>query len=101
MEYISLDEEDFNCLVRGGVVKIGDRVSICLKDIGIDQMYKGIKSAELGIDIYKDHKKEWTMQFNKVMDAAATIFMVMLPFAVIGLATVVVSIIYLIKLTLA
>ena len=42
MEYISLDEEDFRCLVRGGVI-----------------MYDAIADAQTGIaEIYKDHIKE-------------------------------------------
>lgn len=59
MQYISLDKEDFRCLVRGGVVKIGDRVSICLKDIGYPTMYNAIADTQTGIaEIYKDHIKE-------------------------------------------
>jgi len=59
MEYISLDEEDFRCLVRGGVIKYDDRVSICLKDIGYPTMYDAIADAQTGIaEIYKDHIKE-------------------------------------------
>ena len=59
MEYISLDEEDFRCLVRGGVIKYVDRVSICLKDIGYTTMYDAIADAQTGIaEIYKDHIKE-------------------------------------------
>lgn len=58
MEYISLDDEDFRCLVRGGVIKIGDRVSICLKDIGFDKMDEAIDMATRGLDTYKDHIKD-------------------------------------------
>ncbi len=57
MEYISLDEEDFKCLVRGGVIKFDDRVSICLKDIGFDKMDEAITLADNGVDTYKDHVK--------------------------------------------
>jgi hypothetical protein len=58
MEYISLDQDDFNCLARGGVIKFGDRVSICLKDIGFNQMYEAIEKAEKGIDTYTGHEHE-------------------------------------------
>lgn len=58
MEYISLDEEDFRCLIRGGVIKFDDRVSICLKDIGFDKMFDALDSAAEGIDTYKDHIKD-------------------------------------------
>ena len=52
---IMLDEESFKCLVRGGVVHSG-KIRIALSDIGFDRMYHAIKSAELKIDTYKDHK---------------------------------------------
>lgn len=58
MEYISLDTEDFKCLVRGGVIKYDDRISICLKDIGFEQMFNAIDLATEGKDTYKDHIKE-------------------------------------------
>lgn len=59
MENISLDEEDFKCLVRGGVIKIGDRVKICLKDIGFTTMCDAIARVQVGLEEpYKDHIKE-------------------------------------------
>lgn len=59
--YISLDYEDFKCLVRGGVLKVYQHhqtVCICLKDIGFDKMDEAIGLADQGIDTYKDHEKE-------------------------------------------
>jgi hypothetical protein len=56
-QHISLDYEDFKCLVRGGILTAGD-IKICLKDIGFDMMYEAMESAEKGIDIYKEHNKE-------------------------------------------
>jgi hypothetical protein len=53
---IRLDEEDFKCLVRGGVLKIGD-IHIILSDIGFDCMDYAISMAHDGIDTYKDHIK--------------------------------------------
>ena len=59
MEYISLDEEDFRCLVRGGVVKYDDRISFCLKDIGFTIMYDATSNAQVVLEeAYKDHIKE-------------------------------------------
>jgi len=55
--YIRLDEKDFACLVRGGIVHCGN-IHILLKDIGLIQMDIAIANAEAGIDIYKDHNKE-------------------------------------------
>ena len=55
--YIMLDEEDFKCLVRGGVLHIGN-MKIALKDIGFDQMNKALELAMDGINIHKDHIKQ-------------------------------------------
>ncbi len=58
--FISLDYEDFKCLVRGGVLKVhqdGFTVCLCLKDIGFDRMDEAITLADNGIDIYKEHEK--------------------------------------------
>lgn len=60
--YISLDEEDFRCLVRGGILQITDikdnsRVMITLKDIGFHRMDKAIEDADKGIDIYKHRER--------------------------------------------
>ena len=52
-----LDEEDFKCLVRGGVLHIGN-MKIALKDIGFDQMNKALELAMDGINIHKDHIKQ-------------------------------------------
>ncbi len=52
-----LDEQDFSCLVRGGVLHVGN-LRIALKDIGFDQMNKALDSAIDGIEHYKDHIKQ-------------------------------------------
>jgi hypothetical protein len=55
--FISLDEEDFKCLVRGGVLTIKDEVIIILKDIGFFEMDKALDSAMDGKDIGKDRNR--------------------------------------------
>jgi hypothetical protein len=55
---IMLDEEDFKCLVRGGIICIKGGVKIALKDIGFDKMDEAITLADKGVDIYKDHHKD-------------------------------------------
>lgn len=55
-KHIMLDEKDFSCLVRGGILEVGD-LKIALSDIGFDQMDKYIDLARDGIDIYKNHTK--------------------------------------------
>lgn len=54
---ISLDEEDFKCLVRGGVLHINDEIKISLKDIGFFNMQEAIDSAVEGNDIYKNRNR--------------------------------------------
>lgn len=54
---ISLDEEDFKCLVRGGILHIGETIKVSLKDIGFFQMEAAIDFAAEGNDIYKDRKR--------------------------------------------
>jgi hypothetical protein len=61
---ISLDQEDFSCLVRGGVLNVAraDKyqsftVMLMLQDIGFHVMEGEIASAQLGNDIYKGHNK--------------------------------------------
>ena len=56
-QYLKLDEKDFRCLVRGGILHIGN-LRIALSDIGFDEMQDCIESAILGKDIFKDHIKE-------------------------------------------
>jgi len=56
LEFIMLDQEDFTCLVRGGVLHIGN-LRIALKDIGFHVMDEAITKADNGIDHYKDHVK--------------------------------------------
>lgn len=51
---ISLDYEDFKCLVRGGILRVKKNdaeVLVCLKDIGFDKMDEAIMLAENGEDI--------------------------------------------------
>jgi len=62
--HISLDQEDFSCLVRGGVLTIAraDKeqaytIKLALKDIGFGIMEAELASAQLGNDIYKGHDK--------------------------------------------
>ena len=54
--YLKLDEKDFKCLVRGGVLHVGT-LRIILSDIGYEGMLNAIDLAQLGNDIYKDHHK--------------------------------------------
>jgi hypothetical protein len=59
---IPLCEEDFNCLVRGGELKVFDKntntyVYIILQDIGFERMDFCISNAEKGIDSYEGHTK--------------------------------------------
>lgn len=63
---ILLNQDDFSCLVRGGILNVifididGCKISevqIALKDIGFDNMNAEITRAELSNDIYKDHTK--------------------------------------------
>ena len=53
---IMLDEQDFACLVRGGVIHLGN-LRIALKDIGFHVMDELISKADNGVDIYKGHVK--------------------------------------------
>jgi hypothetical protein len=58
--YISLDEQDFRCLIRGGILQIIDkknnsRCMISLKDIGFYTMYKALEDVGEGKEeIYKN-----------------------------------------------
>jgi hypothetical protein len=56
-QHITLDDEDFKCLVRGGIITVNENLQIALQDIGFDKMYEAIESAEQRIDIYKGHAK--------------------------------------------
>lgn len=60
--YISLDNEDFGCLVRGGVLTVVDAskggvIKIALRDIGFDQMHLKINHAMSGQNTYAEHTK--------------------------------------------
>lgn len=57
IQYLMLDENDFRCLVRGGVVHAGN-LRLALKDIGYIEMDEAIERASRGIDNYKDHVKQ-------------------------------------------
>jgi hypothetical protein len=54
--YLKLNEDDFKCLVRGGVLHVGN-LKIILSDIGYDQMLNAIDEATQGDDTYKDYYK--------------------------------------------
>lgn len=56
IQYLMLDEKDFNCLVRGGVLHAGN-LRIALRDIGFEQMDMAIDAASRGCDTYRDHVK--------------------------------------------
>lgn len=55
---IVLDEEDFKCLVRGGVLKVNDHLKLVLQDIGFDRMNAAIESAQDGIGIGQPRNRE-------------------------------------------
>lgn len=58
MQHIKLDEKDFTCLVRGGVLTVNDNLQLLLSDIGFEAMWKAIDLAERGINIYKEYTKD-------------------------------------------
>ena len=43
--HVILDEEDFVCLINGGILTINDRMKICLQDIGFELMFKELNKA--------------------------------------------------------
>ena len=48
---IKLDEEQFRCLVSGGILTVNDgdlKIMICLSDIGFHRMDKAIEDADSG-----------------------------------------------------
>ena len=53
-----LNEEDFRCLVRGGMICINGGMKIALQDIGYPTMYDAIANAQVGFDVGKNHEKE-------------------------------------------
>lgn len=53
-----LDEEDFKCLVRGGILQLNSHIKLALQDIGFEKMENSIDSARDGIDIYKGRDRE-------------------------------------------
>ena len=54
--HIMLDEKDFACLVRGGVIHFKN-LRIALSDIGFEQMFKAIFEATDPKNHYKDYIK--------------------------------------------
>lgn len=54
---IILDEQDFKCLVRGGILYVGTQ-QIALQDVGFDRMEFAIQLARMGEDTGTDHIKE-------------------------------------------
>ena len=54
---LSLDEKDFACLVRGGVIHHGS-LRIYLQDIGFAEMERALDKAQAGEGTYQDHIKE-------------------------------------------
>jgi hypothetical protein len=61
---LALDAEDFDCLVRGGVLQVAVHrdgrnclVRVILKDIGFDMMAKCLSDACDGKNIHKDRNK--------------------------------------------
>ncbi len=70
---IALNEEDFRCLVRGGVLTINDAsqtVKILLNDIGFIAMTQAMHDAEGGVDNYVPHERsnEWRPYDKKAKD---------------------------------
>ena len=55
---IMLDEEDFKCLVRGGVLRVNEHLKLALEDIGFDRMEAAIESAKDGIRIGLSRNRE-------------------------------------------
>lgn len=58
LRYLMLKEEDFRCLVRGGVITTKEGQQIALQDMGFNDMYDAIESAEKGIETYVGHEHE-------------------------------------------
>lgn len=62
--YITLNEKDFRCLVRGGMLSITHSKSnvltnICLKDIGYTSIHNAIVEAEEGKEkVYENRTRE-------------------------------------------
>lgn len=55
---LMLTEDDFKCLVRGGVLTINSHLNLALQDIGFELMHDAVELAENGIDIYKPRNRE-------------------------------------------
>ncbi len=59
MNRLLLDDEDFSCLVRGGILKIPKlKLEIALSDIGFGTMYDKLSNAVNKIDTYKNHTQD-------------------------------------------
>ncbi len=59
---ILLDEDDFRCLVSGGILSVkknDNQIDICLSDIGFNRMDRAIEDADSGqLPHYSDRTKE-------------------------------------------
>lgn len=60
----TLDDEDFDCLVRGGALKVAlmqegkvHCITLALQDIGFDVMTQSVVRAKMGKGTYQDHCK--------------------------------------------
>lgn len=58
MQNVMLNEEDFKCLVRGGVLTVNKDLRIALQDIGFFAMNDAVISAMRGTDILVPRDKE-------------------------------------------
>ena len=57
VQCLMLDEKDFACLVRGGVIHAGN-LRIALQDIGWELMSRKLAMAVAGHETRKDHVKQ-------------------------------------------
>ncbi len=60
--HIVLDEKDFSCLVRGGVLKVlhfskNQSIDLILSDIGFERMAYAMAHADKEENLYEDHEK--------------------------------------------
>lgn len=60
---IRLDEEDFRCLTRGGILMIKNKknnklINVILSDIGFDRMAKALALAKAHHEIYRNHIRD-------------------------------------------
>jgi hypothetical protein len=55
---IMLDEEDFKCLIRGGVLTVNSYLKLALEDFGFYNMDNAMRSVRAGNDIGKPRDRE-------------------------------------------